>query len=137
MKYREGYWYHTTEEDCVQLPFACPPLVCAVGGEVLVTEDQRLIIRAGYPWDGASWIWFSWFGTPDTWKTPSLHHDALYEPIRQGVLDRSWRPAVDLFFYHELRARGVLWLVATVAYYCVRIGGNFAVRKTNPVREVV
>ena len=78
-----------------------------------------------------------WFGTPRAWILPSLVHDALYQALREGKLGRQHRDAIDGLFYRQLRGRGVSWLVATVAYWCVRVGGNFAVRKTNPVREAV
>jgi hypothetical protein len=91
----------------------------------------------GYAWDGASFLPFLWFGTPSAWLTPSLVHDALYQLIREGLLAREHRAAVDGLFRDLLIQRGVWRIVAWVAYYAVRVFGNFAVRKTNPVREVV
>jgi hypothetical protein len=91
----------------------------------------------GYAWDGASFLPFLWFGTPSAWLTPSLVHDALYQLIREGLLAREHRAAVDGLFRDLLIERGVWRVVAWAAYYAVRVFGNFAVRKTNPVREVV
>lgn len=68
---------------------------------------------------------------------PSLVHDACYQLIREGQLGREHREAVDQQFRAMLRERGVSWLVATAAYYAVRVFGNVAVRTTNSVREVV
>ncbi len=52
-------------------------------------------------------------------------------------MDRQYREAADRLFRDMLIERGVWRWVAWVAYYAVRVGGNFAVRQTNPIREVV
>lgn len=135
LKYKQGYWYQTTEGHSLQLPFRCQNSTS--DGHWVALRDGWLFTRFGYAWDGASFVLFRWFGTPRAWIVPSLCHDALYQLIREGKLGREYRDDVDRLFYELLRARGVSWLVATVAYYCVRIGGNFAVRTTNPVREAV
>lgn len=135
LKYKEGYWYQTLDWQRVQLPFDCPDY--EGDGNWVMIRKGWLMTRVGYAWDGASFVMFKWFGTPRAWLVPSLVHDALYQAIREGALGRQYRDDVDRMFYAQLRARGVSWLVALVAYYCVRVGGNFAVRKTNPVREVV
>lgn len=138
LKYKSGYAYYTTEAVEVPVDFACPDFPLAVVSDTWMWCRQgRLVIRARYAWDGASFVLFRWFGTPTTWLLPSLVHDALYGALRDGQLGRQYRDAIDQLFYRHLRARGVSWLLAKVAYYCVRIGGNFAVRKTNPVREAV
>jgi hypothetical protein len=86
------------------------------------------MISTHYAWDGASFILFKWFGTPDAFKKPSLIHDALYQAMREGVLPVEYRRDADALFYTMLRERGVSWIVATVAYYAVRIGGDYAMR---------
>ncbi len=96
-----------------------------------------LVIAARYAWDGASFMPYKWFGTPKAWLTPSLVHDALYQLIREGLLDRQYREAADRLFRDMLIERGVWRIVAWGAYWAVRVFGNFAVRRTNPVREVV
>lgn len=96
-----------------------------------------LVIAARYAWDGASFMPYKWFGTPKAWLTPSLMHDALYQLFREGLLDRQYREAADRLFLEMLIERGVWRIVAWVAYWAVRVFGNFAVRKVNPVREVI
>lgn len=135
LKYKQGYRYQTQEQMGVGISFRCPTF--RLTGGWASADLQVLVIQPWYAWDGASFVLFKWFGTPMPWLVPSVVHDALYQAIRDGVLGRQYRNDVDRFFYDLLRARGVSWLVATVAYYCVRIGGNFAVRKTNPIREAV
>lgn len=56
-----------------------------------LTRDGILTIRQGYAWDGAS---------GPTWDTKSsmtgsLVHDALYQLMRMGLLERMWRYAAD------------------------------------------
>lgn len=135
MKYKEGYWYRTEEVTECRIPFDCPEF--STDGVWVLKWGNLLITQPKYSWDGASFILFKWFGTPDKWKTPSLFHDAFYQAIRDGKLGREYRHEIDRFFQAQLRERGVSWVVSEIAFWCVRIGGNFALRKTNPIREVV
>ena len=138
LKYKSGYAYYTTEALEVPVDFACPDFPLAVVSDTwLWCRQGRLVIRARYAWDGASFVLFRWVGTPGAWLLPSLVHDALYQSLREGKLGRQYRDEIDRLFCRQLQARGVSWVVSMVAYWCVRVGGNFAVRKTNPVREAV
>ena len=138
LKYKSGYAYYTTEALEVPVDFACPDFPLAVVSDTwLWCRQGRLVIRARYAWDGASFVLFRWVGTPGAWLLPSLVHDALYQALREGKLWRQYRDEIDRLFCRQLQARGVSWVVSMVAYWCVRVGGNFAVRKTNPVREAV
>lgn len=134
MRYKSGYRYVTTSEEVELLGVWASPIACR---PMCIDESSRLRIMPGYAWDGASFLPFLWFGTPSAWLTPSLVHDALYQLIREGLLAREHRAAVDGLFRDLLIERGVWRVVAWAAYYAVRVFGNFAVRKTNPVREVV
>ncbi len=135
LKYKRGYRYQVQEKMGCGISFACPTFRLTDGWAS--ADLQVLVIQPWYAWDGASFVLFRWFGTPTAWLVPSVVHDAFYQAIREGKLGRQYRDDVDRMFYELLRSRGVSWLVALVAYYCVRIGGNFAVRTTNPVREAV
>ena len=131
MKYKSGYRYVSEDAEIrsVLLPDA--------QAQYVGISQGILVIAARYAWDGASFTLFKWFGTPKSWLTPSLVHDALYQLIREGLLDRQYREAADRLFREMLIERGVWRIVAWGAYYAVRVGGNFAVRKTNPVRGAV
>lgn len=131
MKYKSGYRYITMESEgrSVLLPNAWTPHVWILDGVLVITER--------YAWDGASFLPFKWFGTPKSWLTPSLVHDALYQLILEGLLDRQYRAAADRLFRDMLLERGVWRIVAWSGYWAVRVFGNFAVRQTNPVREAV
>ena len=134
MRYKSGYRYVSQEA-----------VVVDVGAELHVPLQaplasiaaETLCVMSRYAWDGASFTPFKWFGTPKPWLTPSLVHDALYQLIREGLMDRSYRAAADRLFRTMLIERGVWRWMAWVAYWSVRVFGNFAVRKTNPMREAV
>lgn len=139
MNYIKGKNYQVTREELAVLPFEVPAF-CVADGLVSVypfNNSRHLIIKKGWTWDGASFFLFRWFGTPKRWITPSLYHDALYEAIRRGIVGRECREQIDRFFRDELIKRGVDHWEAQIAYWCVRVGGNFAVRKDVVEREVV
>jgi len=146
MKYIKGKNYQLTEDQITALPFHSPEF-SATDGMVRVENGQRITasesepvsvlrILRGWTWDGASFFLFKWFGTPKRWRTPSLYHDALYEPIRRGIIGREYREPIDRMFRDELIKRGVHKWEAQIAYWCIRVGGNFAVRKDVIEREV-
>lgn len=134
MKYKSGYRYISQEAVVVDLGSALHAPLQAPFASIAA---ETLCVMARYAWDGASFTPFRWFGTPKAWLTPSLVHDALYQLIREGLLDRQYREAADRLFREMLIDRGVWQWVAWVAYWSVRVCGNFAVRTVNPVREVV
>lgn len=134
MKYKSGYTYITQETVFVNVG---PALHAPVSSPFASIAGESLCVMRNYAWDGASFSLFLWFGTPKAWLLPSLVHDALYQLIRDGLMDRQYRDAADRLFRELLIERGVWRIVAWGAYYAVRVFGNFAVRKTNPVREVV
>ncbi len=131
MKYKSGYRYISQEAEMRSV------LLPDVQTQYVGISQGILVIAARYAWDGASFTPFKWLGTPKAWLTPSLVHDALYQLIREGLLDRQYREAADRLFLEMLIERGVWRIVAWVAYWAVRVFGNFAVRKVNPVREVI
>lgn len=134
MKYKSGYRYISQEAVLVDVGSALHAPLSAPFASIAA---ETLCVMSKYAWDGASFWPFKLFGTPKSWLTPSLVHDALYQLIRDGLLDRQYREAADRLFHDMLLERGVWRIVAWVAYWAVRVGGNFAVMKTNPVREAV
>lgn len=75
---------------------------------VTLTPDGVLIIESGYTWDGPSGP------IPDTDSAMrgSLVHDALYELMRIGGLDRKWRHAADHLLHDICREDGMHALAA-------------------------
>lgn len=157
MKYIKGKNYQVTKDEWVELPFRLPCDFSVADGLVYsITErtgNTWLYIKKGWTWDGASFILFRLLGTPASWLLYSLYHDALYAPIRRGLLGREYRMPVDRMFrdgiYTRMCAKWVprFWrlgpvvelmiqLIAWLAYQAIRVGGNFAVRKDVIEREV-
>lgn len=58
---------------------------------IKLTMDGELTVRAGYAWDGASGPTID---TKNSMKG-SLIHDALYQLLRQNLLEHSWRRKAD------------------------------------------
>lgn len=140
MTYIKGKNYQVTKDEWVQLPFDVPKFDVADGLVYTWGADSRsrvLRVKKGWTWDGASFFLFRWFGTPKRWLAPSLYHDALYEALRRGIVGREYRERIDKMFMDELVERGVGKWEAQIAYWCVRIGGNFALRKDVIEREVM
>lgn len=139
MKYIKGKNYQVTKDEIVVLPFDVPVFSVAEGlvSVYPFNNTHPLIIKKGWTWDGASFFLFTWFGTPSRWLTPSLYHDALYEALRRGVVGREYRERIDLMFRDELIKRGVDRWEAQLAYWCIRVGGNFALRRDVIEREVM
>lgn len=135
MRFKGGYRYVTTSPAEQALGPWAEGLSFNLQ-EFVILQNQVLRISAHYAWDGASFFLFKWFGTPGPFKVPSLFHDGLYQGLREGKLAHAYRDEVDLLFYDMLVARGVWRWVAAVAYYAVRIFGNYAMRHGAREREV-
>lgn len=135
MKYRPGYKYQTADVTVVPLTWYRGPDVVS---DFVAIAAGRLVIRAGYAWDGPSGP------TLDTASAmlPSLVHDALYQLIREGVLDVRHRKDADemlarMFLWRMLGRRWVAncaplrWLAQARAwlwYVAVRNAAGFAAR---------
>lgn len=80
---------------------------------------SSITVNKDYAWDGLT----GWIDSEVTMRA-SLIHDALYQAIREGLLDRKRdRKLADLIFWDILRADGVNWFWACVLYYGVRLLG--------------
>src|SRR5574343_1486849 len=132
MTYKCGYWYVTWRVESVAVPELPTTIVAEVEGFVSVRDGMLSVVK-NYAWNGASFFLFYWFGTPKTWKTPSLFHDAWYQLMREGQLPLSYRKHADRLFYRLLydrlpRSKYLAWMplglgkvvaavIATCAYW--------------------
>ena len=82
IQYKAGYKYQLTKDHTEQL--ALKPERLILTGYLKLTPNGVLTIRAGYAWDGPSGPAID---TPNFMRA-SLVHDALYQLMRQGLLDR-------------------------------------------------
>lgn len=130
MRYKSGYRYKLDEAYLYRLPFSVPNATVRDGWVVVI--NNQLAIANGYAWDGAS-TGLPW--TPKKWLRPSLLHDALYQLIREGLLHMDFRKDADEVFFRLLRENRVNIAVATVAYWAVRLLGNYCLRKGRTTKE--
>lgn len=81
---------------------------------VKITTDGNITIRKYYSWDGTS-------GIPDTKRNlrASLVHDALYQLMREGILnvekDRDWSDRL----FQEMCREDEVWPLFAASYYLV------------------
>jgi hypothetical protein len=86
-------------------------------------QGFKLTVKAGYPWDGPS---------GPTLDTPnnvpgSLPHDALYELMREGLLEQECRQFADEVALAVWREDGFLF--SSVWFYGLRWFAGFAARR--------
>lgn len=129
MKYqRRRHWKYRLYEDQIYQTGINPPppaydaaFVPAIDTQFIsLTVDGVITVKAGYVWDGASGPTFD---TKNTFMA-SLIHDALYQLMRNGLLDRKWRKRADKIMYEILRSRGMWKVRAKIWYRAVRIGAG-------------
>lgn len=151
MKYKCGYKYITGEEESIEIPELSEFKGVAECPGFVKFENSRLTIAHGYAWDGASIPIIKWFGTPQSWKTPSLFHDGLYQLGRESKLPIFDRKIFDDVFYRLLLerllvCRSLRWMpfsigefiakaIALCAYFGVRLGGNYFMRHGPKMHE--
>ena len=128
MKYREltGYKYELkTQESCkVDLPDIDTKNL----HRYIRLCNGLLTVEVDYAWDGAS-------GPTIDDKTnmlPSLFHDALYQLMREGLLDRKYRLYADKLMRLHLLKCGMSRFRAWYYYQAVRI---FAKRRSYPSKN--
>lgn len=117
--YRGGYKYQLQEG--YSLEISIRP-AAAVGNDYIALDPQgALRIAKGYAWDGPSGP------TLDTanFMRGSLVHDALYQLMREGLLDHTiHREAADRILQSLCREDGMTALRAWWGYQGVRLFGN-------------
>lgn len=86
-------------------------------------HKTRLYIIKGYRWDGPSGP------TLDvrSFMRGSLIHDALYQLIREGRLEKRLRRDADKLLRSHCREDGMNWLYSYVVYKALRLFGGKAV----------
>ena len=132
IEYRSGYKYQLAEDHIHFMSFEFPVVPTHIKTKYLCLSSVDgctvLKIQGGYAWDGPSGP------TIDTknFMRGSLVHDALYQLIRLGHLDKNiYRKAADEELYRICRQDGMSKLRANWVYYGLRVGGNSAATKKN------
>lgn len=102
ISYRQGYKYQLCAECNVQT--AVRPDREISNRFIRLLPSGLLTIRADYAWDGPSGPTVD---TPDGMRA-SLVHDALYQLMREGLLDHhQWKEAADAEFHRILVESGM------------------------------
>lgn len=100
VRYRTGY-RHVLDAQYEQYVAGAGIFPVEPGGNefVRLAIDGRLIVRAGYAWNGANWPAIN----DRAFVRPSLGHDALCQLWELGVIDKAGRAAADKLLGQMLR----------------------------------
>ena len=115
--YRDGYKYQLQEGYSLEISIR----PAAANDYIALDPQGALRIAKGYAWDGPSGP------TLDTrnFMRGSLVHDALYQLMREGLLDHTiHREAADRILQSLCREDGMTALRAWWVYQGVRLFGN-------------
>ena len=85
-----------------------------------IDSKGKLLIKKGYSWDGPSGPAFD----TKNFMQGSLVHDALYQLMRDGVIDQTERKRADEILREICRQDGMSRLRAWGVYRGVRLGGK-------------
>lgn len=118
IKYRKGYKYQLAETYTIQTDII--PNEHISHDFLQLDTVGVLVVKTGYAWDGPSGP------TIDTknFMRGSLVHDALYQLMREKLLDVGNREGVDKELRRICREDGMSWLRAWWVYQGVRLGGE-------------
>ncbi|KKK95215.1 hypothetical protein LCGC14_2675010 [marine sediment metagenome] len=131
MKYRElkGYKYQLIEDERIFVQ-----LYEQAWNNFLSLDRGHLIIKNGYAWDGASGPTLD----DKTNMRASLIHDALYQLIREGMIDRSHRKYIDQLFRDICVLSGMSKFRAWYYYLAVRtFGKKYSMPEKNPRGKII
>lgn len=122
MKYSNGYKFQLKQTIVIQTTLRPDRGVC-IPGFIFLDIDGLLYIYAGYAWDGCSFA-------PDLRcnLVAGVVHDALYQLIQTGLLDRKWKSESDWMLYHLMVAYGSPKALARIFYFAVdQFGYQFVI----------
>ena len=125
MKYSKVQYKYYLEET-VSIQTSLRPVQSAiVPGYIFLGVDGKMIIYSRYAWDGATGG-VNFKGN----RLAVLVHDAIYQLIREGLIDVSVKEQADKDLRDMMIAEGSWKWVANFFYFCVSKFGNvFATRK--------
>ena len=133
MRYRklEGYKYDLVERVVTQTVFSGPAII---NPYICLFQDGELVIEEHYAWDGPSGP------TIDTknFMRGSLVHDALYQLMREGLLDRKYRKYADQLLRKICLEDGMSKFRAWYVYHAVRLfAKQSSMPRKNPRGKIV
>jgi len=121
IKYKKGYKYLLAEHCYLDTNILLPVDIRRVGNDfVTLVQAGRLYIRKGYAWDGCSGIAYDTNSNMEA----GLAHDALYQLMRDGLLDISYRDFADKLLKEVMIKNDALKIRASYYYQAVKIGAK-------------
>lgn len=127
MKYRAGYKYQLTEDEEVKTSFYPDKdivthfVIFQKKYDLLYKPFGLLTIKADYAWDGASGPAID----TEAFLTPSLIHDAIYQLIGLGYLNKeAYKELADRLLQKMCEDRGMWSIRAWWVYRGVRRFGG-------------
>lgn len=127
MKYSSGYLYQLKSDVIVQTDIR-PGQPCIVQGYIFLGTDGKMFIYRGYAWNGCTLA----FDNKHNMRA-SLAHDALYQLMQEGLLERRWKTTVDLLFYALMVEDGSYRTVADVYFMAVNLFGDGYTKKPKKI----
>lgn len=124
--YKKGYKYQLAEDYRVRIDIVPGTDIVSGSGYIELTIDGRLNIKKGYAWDGPSGP------TVDTknFMRGALVHDALYQLMREGKLNRGYKDKADVELHRACREDGMSRIRAWYVLKSMRFTG-FAISAKN------
>lgn len=122
IKFKDGYKHVLAEQYEVQTEIF-PEVDIVQNKWVQLSKTGKLVIAEGYAWDGPSGP------TVDTknFMRGSLIHDALFQLLREELLDQKFFTAANHELWKACREDGMSWFRAWYVYQGVeRFGVQFA-----------
>ena len=114
----KGYKYHVKIRPFIyELPYPFNGQMANL--EYIILVNNKLFIKIGYHWDGAS----GWFDTQAIMRG-ALVHDALYQLMRQGEMTRTLRIEADRLLRDICIMDGMSRFMANRVYNAVRLFGG-------------
>ena len=116
----DGYRYRLQSDFFAAVKIYPKEDITSSTGLVTLTKTGQLTIRKNYSWDGASGPTFD----TKSCRRGALVHDALYELMREGLLDPEiWRKQADHELWRICREDGMWKWRADAWYDAVRLAG--------------
>ncbi len=136
MKYREigKYKYQLAERliHKVGLPDAI-----GLSGDFVRIENSELILRKYYAWDGSTvpmkkWLKIVGWKSDKFCKKASVIHDALYQLMRAGLLDKDYKDIADQLYRGLCVKGGMSKWQANLRYWALNKFGSLKYKAMTP-----
>ena len=118
IKYRSGYKYQLAQSYKINIGIYADKII----ETPFLRLDQRgnLTIKIAYAWDGPSGPTFD----TKSFMRGSLVHDAIYQLIALGLIDKRYRKTADKLLVKICKEDGMCWIRRQYVYTGVRWGGG-------------